>query len=371
MSQPLEIKEIPDSSLKPFVEFPYSFYVYDPQWVPQLKKDFLHLLDISHPFWKHAERKLFMAYRGRKPAGTAAAIVNRAHNSFQSEKCGFFGFFETENDPAVSRALLSACEKWLKEKGMEIMRGPMSPSTNEVCGMLLEGFDSLPAMMMPYNPPYYLKLMEDYGLAKAMDLLAYRRYSAEAVPERFEKIISRMNRDGKARIRFADVKRLDRELATLKEIYNDAWEKNWGFVPMTDDEIDDMAAGIRPILRPEHLFFAEIDGVPAGFTLILPDVNMALAGTKGRLTPFNIIPFLLRMRRISRGRLMALGVKKDYRNRGMELLLIKQSIMSSRKLGWEYGELSWILENNEKTNRIIELAGGKVYKKYRIYEKRI
>lgn len=367
----IRIKEVQDCETASFAEVPYILLNNEHFWAPPLKKDLLHLLDLKHPFWKHAERKLFIAEKDGSPAGCAAAIINLNHNSFHGEKCGFFGFFDSINDPEVSTALLDSCRDWIKDRGMEIMRGPANPSTNETCGILTEGFDSLPVIMMPYNPPYYAGLMENYGLVKSKDLYAFIRYSAEPFPERFEKILSRANRTDKVRIRMVDTRSLEKELGTLKEIYNDAWGKNWGFIPMTEAEIDDMARGLQPILRPEHLFFADVNGKPAAFTLIIPDLNPALKKANGRLTPFNLLPFLYRIRKAEGGRLLALGVKKEFRNKGLELFLVKQAILSARKLGWKWGELSWILEDNEKIIRTIELMGGKLYKKYRIYEKKI
>ncbi len=371
MPRNLRLLEIHESNLKFFSEIPYILYRGDSFWVPPLKKEYLHLLGLGHPFWKHASRRLFAALDGGRACGCAAAIINANHNQFHNEKCGFFGFFESVNDREVSNLLLAACRSWLKSEGMEIMRGPMNPSTNETCGLLINGFDSPPAIMMPYNPAYYPGLLEEFGLIKAVDLYAFKAYVANDVPERFEKLIQRVERSSKVRIRHADIKDIDKELSHVKDIYNDAWEKNWGFIPMTEAEIDDMAAGLRPILKTEHLFFAEADGIPAAFTLLIPDVNMALKNTGGRLTAFNILPFLYRMRKINKGRLVAMGVKKQFRNRGLELLMMREARISAIKLGWEYAELSWTLEHNSKINDTIELMGGKIYKKYRIYETKI
>ena len=366
-----KIEEVPESELTAFIQVPYLIHRDDPFWVPPLKKDQLHLLSLRHPFWEHASRKLFIAKPGddNVPCGCAAAIIDNNHNSFHNEKCGFFGFFESIDDPQVSKALLERCQSWLKSEGMNVMRGPVNPSTNETCGLLIEGFDSSPVIMMPYNPHYYAGLLEDFGLSKAKDLYAFKRYSNDPIPEKFQKILSRVDRNTRVRIRFARISSFRKELSVIKEIYNDAWEKNWGFIPMTDDEIDDMAKALKPILKSDHLFFAEVGGVPAAFALVIPDVNMALKHVKGRLTPFNLPGFLWRLRKIPSGRLIAMGVKKEFRNRGIELLMIRQAIFSARKLGWTYAELSWILEDNKKIIRTIELVGGKLYKKYRIYEK--
>lgn len=366
----LEIRDIPEEGLGAFIDFPYGLFRDHPHWAGELKKDVRHLLATGHPFWRHAERRLLMACRGGRPVGRIAAIVNHAHNNFHGDRTGFFGFFDCADDKEAAAALLSAAGAWLKTKGMDSAVGPVNPSTNETCGMLCEGFDFPPSVMMPYNPPYYLELMEAAGFSKAKDLYAYRQETAAAFPERFEKILSRMTRGGKVTIHLADVKDINAALREVKDVYNSAWEKNWGFVPMTNEELDDMAAAFKPVLRPEYLFFAHFDGKPAGFCLILPDFNIALKPVNGSLNPFNIFPFLYRMFfRLNRGRLLTLGVKTEFRGKGIELLLIKQAITSAKKLGWEYGELSWTLEDNTLINGTIEAVGGRLYRKYRLFTK--
>jgi len=255
---------------------------------------------------------------------------------------------------------------------MDSAIGPVNPSTNETCGMLLEGFDGPPMVMMPYNPPYYLELAAAAGFTKAKDLYAYRYATAAGFPERFERIVSRMNRDGKVTVHFAQVKDLDAAIAEVKDIYNSAWEKNWGFVPMTAEEMDDLATALKPLLKPEYLYFARYEGRPAGFALLLPDFNIALKAAGGALTPLNILPFLHKVAfKLNRGRLLTLGIKKEFRGKGLELLLIKQAILSAKKMGWEYGEMSWTLEDNTLINKTIETLGGEVYRKYRLFEKKL
>ena len=367
---PLQLKET--ENLREFVDFPYGLFRKNPYWTGDLKKDVLKLLCQSHPFWRHAEKKLYMAFDGGRPVGRLAAIINHNHNSFHNEKCGFFGFFDCEDDQAAASALFSKAGEWLRAGGMDFVRGPANPSSNEVCGMLVEGFDSQNLVMMPCNPEYYLKLVENSGFEKEKDLLAFKWLRSSGFPERFERMARRALRDGKVKVEMVDVKNLDGALTKLKDIYNSAWEKNWGFVPMTAEEIDRMAADLGPVLKPEYLFFASVDGAPAAFALLLPDFNIALKGLNGRLTPLNLLPFLYKMKfKLNRGRLLTLGVKKEYRNRGLELLLIRRAYESARKLKWEYGELSWTLEDNEAINSVIEAIGGFVYKKYRIYRKKL
>jgi GNAT superfamily N-acetyltransferase len=366
----LEIRELPAAKLAEFVDYPYGLFRGHPHWCGELKKDTLHLLDNAHPFWLHSEKALYMAYRDGRPAGRLAAIVNRAHNSFHCENLGFFGFFDCADDPAAAAGLFDAAEKYLRAKGMDAIRGPVNPSTNETCGLLAEGFDGPPMVMMPYNPPYYERLIADSGFAKAKDLLAWRLDMSKPFSERFDKIARRVARSGGVKIEFVRPGGLDRAIADIKEIYNAAWDKNWGFVPMTDAEFTAMAAAMKPVLKPDYLFFATVDGKPAAFTLLLPDLNVPLKAAHGSLNPLTILPFLWKMFfGMKAGRLLTLGVKKEFRNRGLEVLLIKEAFEAGRRMNWEYGEMSWTLEDNDQINGVIEALGGTVYRKYRLFDK--
>jgi GNAT superfamily N-acetyltransferase len=368
----VEIREIAEKNLGAFIDYPYGLFREDPHWVGDLKKDVRHLLETGHPFWRHGERKLLMVFRDGRPLGRIAAIVNQAHNNYHSDKAGFFGFFDCVNDREVSGALFAAACAWLKGKGMDSAVGPVNPSTNETCGMLLEGFDGPPMVMMPYNPPYYLELAEAAGFSKTKDLYAYKYPVASGFPERFDKILARANRDGKVTIHFADVKGINKAIEEVKDVYNSAWEKNWGFVPMTADEMDDLAQALKPMLKPEYLYFAHYDGKPAGFVLLLPDFNIALKHVAGALGPLNILPFLYRFSfKLNRGRMLTMGVKQEFRGKGIEIALIKQAILAAKKMGWEYGEMSWTLEDNTLVNSVIEALGSQLYRKYRIFEKKL
>jgi GNAT superfamily N-acetyltransferase len=368
----LEIREISEKNLGVFIDYPYSLFKDHPHWVGELKKDVRHLLETGHPFWRHGERKLFMAWRGSKPVGRVAAIVNQAHNNFHGDRTGFFGFFDCEDDKEVANALFAAAGAWLKTKGMDSAVGPVNPSTNETCGLLLEGFDGPPMVMMPYTPQYYLGLAEAAGFTKAKDLLAFRVDVAHGFGERFEKIVQRLTRGKDIKVRHVDGGGLDKAIAEVKEIYNAAWEKNWGFVPMSDAEFNDMATAMKPVLKPEYLYFADVDGKPAAFVLLLPNLNIPLRAARGSLNPLNLIPFLYRLYfKMACGRMLTLGVKQEYRGRGLEMLMIKQAFEGARKMGWEYGEMSWTLEDNTQINSVIEAIGGRVYRKYRVFEKKL
>jgi len=368
---PFTVREVQD--LESFVAFPYKLYEGHPFWVGDIKKDVLKLLSLSHPFWMHAERKLFMAFdENGSPLGRIAAIVNHNHNSFHNEKCGFFGFFDCVDNIEVAKALFYSVEEWFRKIGMDIVRGPVNPSSNETWGMLIKGFDSTNVIMMPYNFSYYNELAEKAGYTKEKDLFAFKWLTSNGFPERFKKITDRALRDGSVKVNLVDIKKIDLELEKLKDIYNKAWEKNWGFVPMTKAEVEHMASDLKPLLKSDYLFFASVNQNPAAFCLILPDFNIAIKALNGRFTPFNFPVFLWKMFfSIKSGRMIAMGVKSEYRNRGLELLMIKQAIESASKMGWEWGELSWTLEDNDKINSVIKNIGGEIYKKYRIYSKKI
>ncbi|OGS11696.1 MAG: hypothetical protein A2234_08360 [Elusimicrobia bacterium RIFOXYA2_FULL_58_8] len=368
----ITVRELGEAGLGAFIDYPYDLFRTHPHWVGELKKDTRHLLETAHPFWRHGERSLLIAYRDNLPVGRLAAIINRAHNSFHGENCGFFGFFDCADDKEAAAALFAAAEKYLRAKGMDKIRGPVNPSTNETCGLLISGFDAPPMIMMPYNPPYYAGLIEAAGFAKAKDLFAFRMEVSSGLDERFEKIIRRATRGKDITVELVDVKNLDGAIADLKDIYNSAWEKNWGFIPMTDAELDDLGRALKPLLKPDYLFFAKVDGKTAAFVLMLPNFNIPLKTARGALNPLTLLPFLYKMFfKIRSGRLLALGVKKEFRNRGLEILLIKQAIEAGRRMNWEYGEMSWTLEDNTAINNVIEAVGGRVYREYRIYEKTV
>ena len=365
-----EIKKILENEINNFARFPYNLYANNDFWCEGLLKDTIHTLSNAHPFWLHGERQLFMAFRDGKAVGRIAAIINRAHNSFHGDNCGFFGFFDCENNVNTAKLLFQAAEKWLKEKGFDNIIGPMNPSTNETCGMLIEGFDSSPMIMMPYNPSYYPEITEAAGYKKEKDLFAFSFEPKKGLPERYEKLLARLKKHNQnLRIQKADLSNIDGEIVKLKEIYNQAWEKNWGFVPMTDMEFDELAKSIKPILKPDFLYFAMYGDEPAGFVLILPNLAPAFKEANGEINIFNFIKFYIAMRKTNSGRMLTLGVKKEYRNKGLELLLIKQAIESAVQMGWDFGEMSWTLEDNDMINKTITDVGGKKYKTYRIYGK--
>ena len=354
-----------------FYRFPWQVYRENPHWVPPLLREVKFTLSARNPFFRHAEAAYFLARRNDLTVGRIAAIIDHHHITVHNERAGFFGYFECLRDRAVAEQLLATASSWLKQRGMETMRGPMNPSTNDECGFLLEGFDAPPMIMMPYTPPYYLEYMERCGLAKVKDLLAYMMIVDDVQAGQRLEALSRsvLRRVPGLRVRPVDMKRFDRELAAVKDIYNSAWSDNWGFVPMTDEEIDAMAKRLKPLIVPELLIIAEVDDDPAAFFMVVPDYNQVLGRLNGRLLPLGIFKFLWYSRKITDLRGFTLGVKSQYRRKGIEGLLYLASFKAAKHRGYKRAEMSWILEDNTLAQKGCEFMGGRRYKKYRIYEK--
>ncbi len=359
--------------LAEFIRFPWKVYQGYCNWVPPLIGEMKFLLGDENPFFHHAEAACFLAVDKGSVIGRIAAIVDRNHINIHGEQCGFFGFFECLPDLSAARELLATAAGWLKERDLEIMRGPMNPSTNDECGFLAEGFDSPPMIMMTYTPPYYLDYMEQCGLIKARDLYAYLSVIKEvSAGDRLERLAAAIKkRNPGLTVRPANMNNFQKELETVKEIYNSAWSRNWGFVPMTDEEIESMAKRLKPLIVPELLIMAEIDGKPAAFFMAVPDYNQVLGRINGRLGPLGLLKFLWYSRRISDIRVLTMGVKEEYRKKGIEGMLYLESFKAAMRKGYQRAEMSWVLEDNELMKKGCELMGGKLYKKYRIYEKRI
>jgi len=363
--------------LQEFVELAYRIYAGDPSWAPPLRSDVRWMLDVSkNPFWHHAKRELFLARKDGRVVGRIAAIVDDEHNRVHGEKTGFFGFFECEEDREAASALLGAAEAWAQKAlpGCERLRGPVNPSLNDECAALLpaESEPGIPFIMMTYNPAYYLDLFGAAGYAKVKDLVAILAPVGDVSFKRLARLADGVRRrEPKLVVRPIRMDHFDEDLAIVKTIYNGAWEKNWGFVPMTSEEIDAMAKKLKPILHPPYILFAEIDGNPAAFHLALPDFNQVLAKMKGSLFPFGWLTFLLEKGKIDRCRTMALGVLPEYRKRGIDAVLYYEAMKEGIRIGHKWAEFSWMLEDNLDILKPLEVFGGKVYRRYRIVEKRI
>lgn len=337
--------------------------------MPPLKADVRLLFDRArNPFFEHAEVDSFLALSGDRVVGRIAAIDNRAHNDFHGDRVGFFGFFECEDDPAAAGALFAAAATWLEARGKDTMRGPMNFSTNDDCGSLIEGFDTPPTIMMPHNLAYHAQLYAAGGFVKAKDLIAYWM-DATALPERLERGVELLRRRKSIVTRPMDMKHFERDVAIVRAIYNDAWEKNWGFVPMTEPEIEHLAKQLKPVVDPELVVFAEIEGEPIGFGLGLPDFNVALKHAGGELWPFGFLALLWHKRNIHRARILTLGVKAGYRASGVDVLLYHEIFHRGRRRGYTVGEFSWVLEDNLAMRRPLENMGGVQYKTYRVYDR--
>jgi GNAT superfamily N-acetyltransferase len=369
----LALEVVPAESkqaLKDFVEFPYSLYRGDPHWVPPLRIAVKELLDRKkHPFYANADAEFFLAKRDGRVVGRIAAVLDRNHNKFHQENAGFFGFFESIDDAEVAKALLQRAREWVFAKGANLLRGPMNPSTNYECGMLIEGFDSSPMIMMTYNPRYYPKLMEQAGLAKVKDLLAYVNTSSGTQVERIARVADYKLKKSGVTVRAINMKDFDGEVRRIWEVYNSAWEHNWGFVPMTREEFFQMGKEMKQILKPELVLIGEKQGKAIGFALALPDVNFALKPAGGSLLPTGLLKILYYQRLIKSLRVLALGVVAEYRTSGVAPAFYATLVRTARKLGYDGDcEMSWILENNVLMNRSLQEMGAKHYKTYRIYE---
>ena len=367
---PVEIVPVTDPrELRAFVRLPWWIYRNDARWVPPLRRDVRRMFDPeTHPFHQHSDVQAFLALRDDRPVGRIAAIHNRRHVEFHDEPVGFFGFFESARDPEIASALLDTAAAWVRDRGLEVLRGPTSFSTNEQAGLLVEGFDTPPAILMPHNPPYYQDLVESHGFREAKTLLAYW-LEAEEAPERYVRIAEKVADRYDLTVRSLDKGRFDEELQRVKRIYNAAWEENWGFVPMTEAEFDHMAAELKPALDPElALFVEDSDGRAVGFCLSLPDFNQALRHADGRLFPLGLLKILWYSRKIDRLRVLALGLLEEYRGKGVDALLYVETFRRGNARGISKGEFSWILDDNERMKRPLERMGASVYKRYRLYD---
>jgi len=356
--------------LDAFIKLPFALYSKDPFYVPPLINEIKKQFSDNNPFFLHATARYFLAKKNGKLEGRIISIINHSHIEFHHEKVGFFGFFESLNDQEVASALLDKVSETLKKDGMEIMRGPMNFSTNEECGFMIEGFNNPPMLMTPYNPAYYNDLMERYGMTKSKDLYAYIYDVSEDLPEKVLRVAEIAVKKG-ITTRPLNKKNFDYDMNIFKDVYNSAWEKNWGFIPLTSEELAYLGNSLKTILVPELTLIAEKDQEPVGFMGLLPDFNFVLKHMKGKLNPVSIAKAFYYSKKIKDLRLLLLGIKASYRNKGVDALLFREGFKGVRKGGYKRVEFSWILEDNIPVQRLIEMIGGRLYKKYRIYEKRL
>ena len=351
-----------------FIRLPWRIYAGDPNWVAPLLVERRAFLDRrKNPFFGHSDAELFLAERGGEVVGRIAAIENRRHLETYVDGTGFFGFFECVEDPAVARALIGAAAGWVRARGLRRLRGPMSFTINDECGLLLDAFDRPPVLLMSYNPPYYAALLESAGLAKAQDLFAYRMEVPQRVPERLAAAAAAVAARGIV-VRKLDFSRFDEEVERVHRIHSQAWAQNWGAVPLTVEEMRALAAELKPLADRDLVFLAEEAGEPVGVSVTVPDIHQALRLAHGRLLPFGLLRILWAKRRIDAVRVLIMGVLPGHRFRGVDAAMYAAMIESAARKGYRWGELSWVLESNPAMNRVAERLGAERYKTYRIYD---
>lgn len=356
-----------------FVDVPWKILADQPNWTPPLRAVVRDALDArKNPFYRNADRALFIAEQDGVPVGRIAAIENRAHNHHHKDRIGFFGFFDCANDTEAATALLSRAEKWLAARGLNAARGPVSPSMNHESGLLVHGFDTPPVLMTPWNPDWYGDLITRAGYAQAQDLLGYYipAEGEHSVPKRLQRLAERTTKQTGVTFRTLDVDVLEKEARKVLDLYCDAWSGNWGFVPPAWDEFWHTAKDLKSVLMPQFSFVAEVDGEIVGFMMLARDLNKVLQTIpSGRLWPTNIAKLLLGLPKVQTGRIVLLGMRSDYRHRGLFPLFAYEAARLAQEVGFEGAEASWILDDNEALIAPMEAMGMKAYKRWRIYEK--
>jgi hypothetical protein len=359
-----------NSELNQFIKFPWKIYKDDKHWVPPLLMEQKALLNKQkNPFFKFADAEYFLAFKDHEIVGRIAAVKNTLHLKYHNDDAGQFGFFECTNDQEVANALFDAAKNWMKEKGLKNMNGPANPSSNDIYGMLVEGFDDPPRLLMPYNPEYYIILCENYGMKKAKDLFAWKivneklmeseklRRGQELVRKRYNLKISQL-----------DMKNFQKDLEKFKYVYNKAWAPNWGFVPLTEEQIDAMAKDMKPLAEPSLVLFGEIDGNLVGAALVMLDYNFIFKSMNGRLLPFNFIKLFTQKKKIKWARILTLGIIPEYQKKGLDTIFYWEIVNRAAEIGIRLGEASWVLEDNDMMNRGLDLMNAERYKRYRIWE---
>ncbi len=372
----IEIRRVHSKKEKrEFILFAWQIYSKDPElrknWVPPVIDDYMKTLDTRvFPLYEHADLAMFTAWKDGVMAGTVAAVENRRHNEVHADRVGFWGFFECINDQQVANALFEAAGGWLKKKGLTAMRGPVSPSMNDQCGMLTRGYDSPPVFLMLYNPPYYNDLVLKSGHHVGQELLAWYIDQESVDIGRLRRIAEHVKKREGLTIRTMNMKDFDGEVERMRVIYNKAWEKNWGFVPMTDKEFYFLGKSLKPLANPNYIYFVEDRNKrTVGFSLSLPDVNQALKHVNGNpFSPFGLLKYLWYSRKISMVRTLVMGVLPEYRNKGVDSIMNVEIADYGGKHGIHASEMSWILKTNEAMSKLARVIGGTPYKEYVIYE---
>lgn len=366
------------SGLDAFIRVPFSIYATDPNWVAPLiieRREAFSKKD--NPYFQHARAEFWIAYKGDEAVGRISAQIDEMYLQKFGSRTGHFGLIEATDDPAVFEALFGTAEAWLKEQGMSEILGPLNFSTNEECGLLVDGFDTPPSLMMGHAMTYYDGQIKGLGFSKAKDLFAYQCSIADDLPRGVRSLAAKIAAEENINIRHLRMRSLKDEVAIIVDIFNDAWVDNWGMVPFTEAEAGALASTLRPIIVPDMVGIAEIDGEPMGMFIALPNLNEAIHDLNGRLLPFGWAKLIWRLKiaGVKTARVPLMGIRKEYQGTmlgsAITFGLIKVIFDNAARRGIEGGELSWILEDNAPMRRVIEGVGAKVYKTYRLYQKQI
>ena len=359
--------------MKTFIDIPWHIYADDPMWIPPLRLERRLHFSKFNPFFKHAEWQAWIAYQDNRPVGRISAQIDQLHRQRYGEDTGHFGLLESIDDTEIFAALTYTAETWLAERNTKHVSGPFNFSTNQECGVLVEGFDTPPMVMMPHSPKWYGRLIEEQGYQPLKDLLAYWVKLDFEAPRVMQFLVGKFSN----RIHLRPLRRnkFKEEIETLRDIFNDAWSQNWGFVPFTEEEFSDLGTTFRLLLRDEYIQIAEVDGVPAAFMVGLPNLNEVFAKLDGSLFPFGWIHMIKQLKygEINTGRMPLMGVRKQFQNTPLGVTLAFMVIDAPRKFAFSRGfremELSWVLEDNKTILGMLENVGGRLYKRYRIYGK--
>ncbi len=370
----LDIVEVVDRRLrKQFIDLPWTVFPIECNYVPPLRMDFSRLIDPKrHPFWEFSRQSLFLALRDGRPVGRIAAIVDGNYNSYHNEKMGTWGFFDCLDDEEAAGGLFNAAEKWISSQGMDFIRGPLNPSTNYEVGLLVEGYEEPPAIMMPWNFPYYSRLVEAQGYLKEKDLISMRLNRSDPLTPKIQRLAQRIRRKTNITIRPLSMKNYMSDVRLLVDIYHDAWGENWGFVPFSDNEVKEMARNLKRAIEPRLTFFIEYEGEPVGVGMALPDFNPLLKELNGGISLSGIIKYLFRHRHVKGGRAFMGGIKKKVRNLGLPVVLFDYLNELLRKDGRiDYMEMGWNLEDNDAINKMELAIGAHIRSRYRIFRKEL
>lgn len=367
-----------------FLRLPWTVYRDDPNWTPPLWKDHIHFFDPAHNAeLKQITFQKFVAWRGETPVGTIIAYIHHAYNEFHQANTGWFGQFEVLEDREAAHALLKAAEDWVREKGADLFMGPATYGTNSEIGLLVDGYEHPPMILTTHAPRYYKYFIEGYGgFEKSMDLWCWYingddwgGKKADRLPEKLIRVVEKIRKRRNFTVRNVDMSRFEEEVEKVKRVYNQAWARNWGFIPMSDEQIEQLKEEIKPILDPHITFFVEVEGEPVAFCAPLPNVYQPLRkarckpGEPGWLQLLRLVWHWKIRRDISSIRAWALGVLEEYRGTGIDALMYYEMISKGLPRGYVDIEMSWILENNDMMNRALEMLGAHVYKTYRVYQK--